>query len=159
MRRRSPLAFLRTEANEVAAAFSPDGRWVAYASDESGRYEVYVRAFPSGEGRRQVPSGGGISPLWRADGGELYFQAPNGMVMAAAVERGGAFAARSPVALFAFRPSGSLFSPYYVPSPDGQRFLVSSTVGIEPGAPLTVVLDWRALVAPGSRAGGAGNRP
>jgi Tol biopolymer transport system component len=146
-----PSAFLRTEANEVAAVFSPDGRWVAYASDESGRYEVYVRAFPSGEGRRQVSSGGGISPLWRADGGELYFQAPDGMIMAAAVERGGAFAARSPVALFAFRPSGSLFSPYYVPSPDGQRFLVSSTVGIEPGAPLTVVLDWRALVAPASR--------
>jgi hypothetical protein len=53
----------------------------------------------------------------------------------------------------------SLFSPYYVPSPDGQRFLVSSTVGHEPGAPLTVVLDWRALVAPASTPGGAGNRP
>ena len=154
-----PSPLLRTEANEVAAVLSPDGRWVAYASDESGRYEVYVRAFPSGEGRRQVSSAGGISPLWRADGGELYFQAPDGMLMATAVERGTAFAARAPVALFAFRPSGSLFSPYYAPAPDGQRFLVSATADAEAGAPLTAVLDWTALVAPASTAGGAGNRP
>jgi hypothetical protein len=128
-----PSPFLRTDANEVAAVFSPDGRWVAYASDESGRYEVYVRAFPSGAGRQQLSSGGGISPLWRADGGELCFQAPDGMLMATAVE----LRAR----------------------PDGQRFLVSTTVDTEPGAPLTVVLDWTALVALASGAGGAGNRP
>ena len=147
----APSPLLRTEANEVAAVFSPDGRWVAYASDESGRYEVYVRAFPSGEGRQQVSSGGGLSPLWRADGAELYFQAPDGMLMATIVDRGAAFTVRAPVALFAFRSSGSLFSPYYAPAPDGQRFLLCTTVDAEPGAPLTVVLDWRALVAPASR--------
>jgi len=97
-----------------------------------------------------VSSGGGISPLWRADGGELYFQAPDGMLMATAVERGAAFTARAPVALFAFRSSGSLFSPYYAPARDGQRFLVCTAVDTEPGAPLTVVLDWTALVAPAS---------
>ena len=98
-------------------------------------------------------------PLWRADGGELYFQAPDGMLMATAVERGAAFAARAAVPLFAFRPSGSLFSPYYAPAPDGQGFLVSTTADAEAGPPLTVVLDWRALVAPASGAVGAGNRP
>ena len=145
---KEPSAFLHTEANEVAAVLSPDGRWVAYASDESGRYEVYVRAFPSGEGKRQVSAGGGISPLWRRDGSELYFQAPDGKLMATAVERGTAFTARAPVALFAFRPSGSLFSPYYAPAPDGQRFLVSTTADAEAGAPLTAVLEWTALIAP-----------
>jgi Tol biopolymer transport system component len=142
-----PSPFLRTEANEVAAVLSPDGRWVAYASDESGRYEIYVRAFPSGEACDRSRRGW-ISPLWRADGDELYFQAPDGMLMATAVERAAGFTPRGPVALFAFRPSGSLFSPYYAPAPDGQRFLVSTTADAEPGAPLTVVLDWPALAAP-----------
>ncbi len=139
-----PLPFLRTEANETAAVFSPDGRWVAYASDESGRYEVYVRGFPSGEGTRQVSSGGGNAPLWRGDGSELYYQAPDGTLMAAAVERGPGFASRPPVALFAFRPSGPLTTPFYAPAPDGQRFLLSAIVDAAPGAPLTVVVDWTA---------------
>jgi serine/threonine protein kinase/Tol biopolymer transport system component len=151
--------FVRTEANETTASFSPDGSRVAYASDESGRFEVYLRAFPSGEGTRQVSTGGGLSPLWRKDGREIYFQAPDGTLMAAAVEPGAAFEVRPPVPLFAFRPAAVLTTPFYSPAPDGRRFLISAIVDAEPGAPLTVVLDWAALLRPAAEAGRADGRP
>ncbi len=141
-----PYPLLQTEANEAAAALSPDGRWVAYASDESDRYEVYVQSFPSGGGKRQVSVAGGIGPQWRSDGGELFYQAPDGKLMVAAVERGTSFAAGAPRPLFGFRPSGPLIMPYFSVAPDGQHFLVSTIVETAPGAPLSVVLDWTAAV-------------
>ena len=146
-----PVAFVRTEANETAGTFSPDGARVAYASDESGRFEVYVRGFPSGEGRRQISAGGGMSPLWRDDGREIYFQAPDGTLMAAEVQPGPDFDVRPPVPLFAFRPAAVLTATFYAPSLDGQRFLVSSVADDQSGASLTVILDWTALLpqAPG----------
>jgi Tol biopolymer transport system component len=143
-----PFPFVRTDANETAGAFSPDGTRVAYASDESGRFEVYVRAFPSGEGRRQVSAGGGMSPLWRGDGREVYFQAPDGTLMAAAVDPGTGLDLRPPTPLFAFRPAAVLTAPFYAPTPDGQRFLTSSIVDERADAPLTVLLDWTALLSP-----------
>jgi Tol biopolymer transport system component len=137
-----PFAFLQTEANEAAAVFSPDGRWVAYASDESGQYEVYVQAFPAGGGKRQVSAGGGIAPQWRSDGSELFYHALDGTLMAATVEPGASFAARPPTPLFEFRPSGPLITPYYAVTPDGRRFLLSTIVDTVAGAPFTVVLNW-----------------
>jgi Tol biopolymer transport system component/tRNA A-37 threonylcarbamoyl transferase component Bud32 len=154
-----PFPFVRTEANETTASFSPDGSRVAYASDESGRFEIYVCAFPSGEGKRQVSTGGGMSPLWRNDGREIYFQAPDGTLMAAAVEPGPAFEVRPPVPLFAFRPAAVLNTPFYSPAPDGRRFLISAIVDAQPGAPLTVVLDWTALLQPAPETGPAEGRP
>jgi Tol biopolymer transport system component len=141
-----PFPFLQTEANEAAAVFSPDGRWVAYASDESGQYEVYVQAFPAGGGKRQVSTGGGIAPQWRGDGGEIFYHALDGTLMAAAVEPGASFAASPPTPLFEFRPSGPLITPYYAVTPDGRRFLLSTIADTMPGAPLTVVLDWTAAL-------------
>ena len=82
---------------------SPDGRWLAYVSDESGRYEVYVQSFPGGGGKRQVSTGGGIGPRWRGDGKELFYHAPDGKLMAVPVKSGASFEAGAPVALFEFR--------------------------------------------------------
>ena len=73
-----PELFLRTPFDETEPAFSPDGRWIAYASNESGRYEVYVRPFPggapSGSGKWQISTGGGFHPIWSRDGRELFYE-------------------------------------------------------------------------------------
>jgi Tol biopolymer transport system component len=139
-----PFAFLQTEANETAAVLSPDGQWMAYTSDESGRYEVYVQSFPAGGGQRQVSAGGGIGPQWRGDGKELFYHAPDGKLMAAAVKGGASFEAGAPVTLFEFRASGNLITPYYSVTSDGQRFLLSTIVETKAAAPLTVVVNWAA---------------
>jgi eukaryotic-like serine/threonine-protein kinase len=141
---RKPFPFLRTEANEAAAVLSPDGQWIAYSSDESGRYEVYVQSFPGGGGIRQVSTGGGIGPLWRGDGKELFYHAPDGKLMAVAVKGGASFEAGMPAPLFEFRAGGNVITPYYDVTSDGQRFLLSTIVETEAAAPLTVVVNWAA---------------
>ncbi len=77
-----PTAILRTPSDEAAGQFSPDVHWIAYQSNESGRTEVYVRAFPEG-GTWQISTAGGSWPRWRRDGKELYFISPDGQLMAA----------------------------------------------------------------------------
>jgi len=84
---RKPYAFLSTPFNEQGGVFSPDGRWVAYQSNESGRDEIYVRPFPGPGGQWQVSTAGGSDPRWRPDGKELYYLAPDLKLMAAAVSR------------------------------------------------------------------------
>jgi Tol biopolymer transport system component len=137
-----PSPVLQSGANETAARLSPDGRWLAYASDASGRYEVYVQSFPGGGGKRQVSTGGGHFPRWRGDGRELFYQAADGKLMAAPTPRGESFEVGAPVPLFEFR-AGTLqgFTPYAVTG-DGQRFLINAVVETEPNAPLTVVVNW-----------------
>lgn len=137
-----PFLFLQTEANETTAVLSPDGQWLAYSSDESGVYEIYVQSFPAGGGKRQVSRGGGIGPHWRGDGKELFYHAPDGKLMAVAVKGGASFEAGPPVALFDFRPGGNLLAAYYSVTADGQKFLLSTIVETEATAPLTVVLNW-----------------
>ena len=138
---------VQTEANETAGTLSPDGRWLAYASDESGRYEVYVQSFPGGGGKRQVSTGGGNGPRWRRDGRELFYYAADGKLMAAQVRSGESFEAGAAVSLFEFRAGTlrSTFAPYAVTA-DGQRFLINAVVETEPNAPLTVVVNWAAGV-------------
>ena len=77
-----PSVFLRTDANELWGQFSPDGRWMAYQSNETGRYEIYVRPFPSGSGPIPVSTAGGVYPRWSRDGREIYFVAPDATLMA-----------------------------------------------------------------------------
>ncbi|MEK6322704.1 MAG: protein kinase [Acidobacteriota bacterium] len=141
-----PFPFLQTEANESTPMLSPDGQWMAYTADESGRYEVYVQSFPGGGGKRQVSSGGGIGTHWRGDGRELYYHAPDGKLMAVAVKGGASFEAGAPVALFEFRAGGNLITPYYSVTSDGQKFLLSTIVETKAAAPLTVVVNWAAEV-------------
>jgi WD40 repeat protein len=145
---RKPRPFLRTEASEVHAGFSPNGRWVAYTSDTSGRSEVYVRTFPSGEGPWQVSSAGGDQAQWRRDGSELYYLSPDRRLMAVAVNgEGAAFKAAPPKALFRARvraPGIVAVRNDYVVSADGQRFLVNKLVEDPAKATITVVVNWAA---------------
>ena len=142
---RKPLPFLQTEANEVGGRLSPDGQWLVYASDESGRYEVYVQSFPSGGGKRQISINGGMGPAWRADGKESYYYTPDGALMA--VDMGGAnnLTIGVPHKLFEFRSGNGLITvaPYDV-SADGKRFLLNTLMDEAGGAPLTIVLNWTA---------------
>src|SRR5262249_6998124 len=98
-----PFPVVRTEASEGVGTLSPDGRWLAYVSDESGRNEVYVQSFPRGGGKRLVSTGGGSSPRWRRDGRELFYYAGDGKLMAAPVRSGESFEIGSVVSLFDFR--------------------------------------------------------
>jgi hypothetical protein len=137
---------VQTEANEIAGSLSPDGRWLAYASDVSGRYEVYVQSFPGGDGKRQVSIGGGAHPRWRRDGRELFYSAADGKLMAAPAPRGESFETDAAVALFEFRAGTAQgFAPYAVTG-DGRRFLINTVAEPEPNAPLTVVVNWTAGV-------------
>jgi Tol biopolymer transport system component len=140
-----PFPFLQSEADEFGATMSPNGRWVAYVSDESGRYEVYVQSFPGGGGKRQVSTGGATAPRWRRDGQELFYYATDGKLMAAPVQSGENFAASAAAPLFEFRAgnANAFFAPYAVTG-DGQRFLLNATMETEMSAPLTVVFNWTA---------------
>jgi len=136
---------LQTDANEISGTLSPDGRWLSYVSDVSGRYEVYVQSYPGGGGKRQVSNGGGAHPRWRQDGRELFYYAGDGKLMAAPVRSGVSFEVGAAVPLFEFR-SGTvheIFAPYAVTA-DGQRFLINTVVETEPNAPLTVWVNWTA---------------
>jgi len=140
-----PFPVVQTEANEIAGTISPDGRWLAYASDVSGWYEVYAQSFPGGDSKRQVSTGGGIGPRWRRDGRELYYYAGDGKLMAAPAPRGESLEVGEPVSLFEFRAGTLLvtFTPYAVTA-EGQRFLINAVVDTEPNAPLMVVVNWTA---------------
>jgi len=141
---RKPFSFNPTPAGESAAKLSPDGRWIAYTSSESGSSEVYVQSFPSGGGKRQVSTSGGVGPLWRGDGEELFYYAPDGNLMAVTVRSGATFEAGAPLKLFGFR-SGSttiVTLPPYAVTADGQRFLTNAIVEASVAAPLTVMMNW-----------------
>jgi Tol biopolymer transport system component len=135
---RQPYPFLQTAAAENWAAFSPDGRWVAYSSDESGQSEVYVAPFPAGSRRKwQISSGGGSQARWRRDGRELFYLTPGRMLMSVTVSGSGSdFTAASPQALFEMRYAYAQYHAFAV-TPDGQRFLVNSAI-VVPGAPAVV---------------------
>ena len=82
MGERKPFAVLQSSFDEIEGQFSPDGRWLAYASNESGRYEIYIRTFPEAGGKWQVSAAGGVQPRWRRDGRELFYVAPDTRLMA-----------------------------------------------------------------------------
>ena len=147
---RKPFPFLQTEFNELRCQFSPDGRWLAYSSDETSRYEIYVRPFagaPAGSGGKwQVSINGGSLPRWRRDGKELFYVAPDRKLMAVEVKaNSGSFQAGVPKPLFDTRTDPSIGSRGgYDVSPDGRRFLISAP-GEQPSAsPIHVVVNWAA---------------
>jgi hypothetical protein len=126
---------------------SPDGRWIAYASDESGTWEVYVQTFPVPGAKRTISVGGGSEKHWRRDGRELYYLTPDGTLMAVAVKsHDDAFSPGRPVPLFQARIPADIitFRNHYAPSGDGQRFLVDSADDHEP---INVVVNWTALLS------------
>ena len=137
---RKPFPYLQTQFNEQAGAFSPDGRWIAYVSDESGRNEIYVQAFPLSGEKHEISSGGGSEPYWRKDGTELFYLAADRNLMAVPVKLGTTITPGTPKALFPVPLSEQQHS--YAVTGDGQRFLVSRLAGEMP--PITVVLNWEA---------------
>ena len=149
----SPLAaperFLATSANEIQGAFAPDGRWVAYTSDESGSPQIYVRRFPSGDGAWRVSTDGGAQAMWRRDGRELFYLAPDGRLMVADVRASTtSFETGGPRALFDTGVRGLFLDRrnHYVVTRDGQRFLVNVTAEDDSIAPITVILNWEATL-------------
>jgi len=150
---RKPTPFLQSEFNECQGQFSPDGKWVAYSSDESGRYEIYVRPFPPGSGKWKISNGGGQHARWRRDGRELFYLDPSQTIMSVAVKAGGganaSLEAASPQALFDSRavvePAG-FNNFHYAPSADGKRFLVNIGAGDAGDMPVVVVTNWLAAL-------------
>ena len=141
-----PGAPRRIPFNVSSPRFSPDGRWIAYESDESGTPEVYV-ALTAGAGeKKRLSPAGGRQPRWRRDGKELYYVAPDGSVMAVPVTLGEKIEAGVPAALFRVETDVA----NYDVSPDGSRFLVSTRLERFPESPLRVIVNWDALL-PGKR--------
>jgi eukaryotic-like serine/threonine-protein kinase len=142
-----PIPFLRTEFNERSGQFSPDGHWVAYTSDESGRDEIYVRKFSSGsapgssdaEGKWLISKEGGTDPKWRGDGKELFYVASDGKLMSVDISAKSAFEAGTPRPLFQL-PPGSIGGDV---TADGKRFLIGMPVAQSASVPFTVVLNWQ----------------
>lgn len=152
---RKPIAVLQTPFDETDGQFSPDGKWIAYTSNESGCNEVYVTAFDgasrSAGGKWQVSNQGGRAPRWRSDGKELFYLSVGGRAIMAAeirmpaqwVETG------TPRELFAAvmqANTGDTPYPYDVAA-DGQRFLIQEPTDIQ-SSPLTVILNWQTKLKP-----------
>ena len=144
-------AFLQTDFIEAQARVSPNGRWVAYISNETGQFEVYVQTFPvAGGGKVLVSVGGGSQPQWRADGRELYYYAPNRKLLAVGVNGDGpTFTVGSAQPLFDIRITGAFDQSfpgngYYTPTRDGNRFLVSAVPEAVERQQINVVLNWKA---------------
>ena len=138
--------FLKSSSTLKNGQFSPDGKWVAYSSNESGRWEVYVTSFPEAHGKWQVSNAGGDQPRWRSDGKELFYLGPDSRMMAVPVKTGANFDAGTPTALFQANPrelvaTSEQFS--YDVSKDGQKFLINTQ--LKTGmAPMSVILNWSA---------------
>ncbi len=142
---RKPFPFLQTDFNEGEARFSPDGHWLAYSSDESGKYEVYIAPFPGPGGKWQVSQGGGAQPIWRRDGRGLFYLAPNSKLTEVEVKaKGSAVEIGMPLVLFQGPPSPGPFASYDVaPAAAGQRFLFLAPQESKV-VPLTLVTNWAA---------------
>jgi Tol biopolymer transport system component len=146
---KTPVPYLRTEFNEHEGALSPDGRWMAYTSDQSGQSEVYVGAFPhQGARGTQVSTTGGIWPQWRRDGKELFFASPRFQtLMAVTVQTSTGLTVSAPRTLFKLQIKAGMGRAErgYSPARDGQRFLVNVSLDAPP-PPISVILNWPALV-------------
>ena len=136
--------FQRGPGNQSNGMISPDGKWAAYSSDESGTWEIYVTTFPQAVGKWQVSRGGGIEPRWRGDGKEIFYLAPRGMLTAAPVSTIATFSSGTPVSLFQFHGRAAISSTdifSYDVSKDGKKFLVNRYVKPEKIEPLTIMLQ------------------
>jgi serine/threonine protein kinase/Tol biopolymer transport system component len=140
---RKPVKFLGSPSDQIHANFSPDGSFVAYSSNESGRFQVYVQTFPLSNRKWQVSTDGGYEPRWRADGHEIYYLSDDRKLMAVSVGVGPAFAV--PKLLFQTRVPEGVTSrrTHYVPSRDGKRFLINTQTSDTLPNPITVVFNWQ----------------
>jgi serine/threonine protein kinase len=154
LKERTPFPVVRTSADERNAQFSPDGKWIAYQSNESGRFEIWVQPFSRpGTGRSgkwQISTAGGAHVRWRRDGRELFYVAPDGLLMAVPIRiapDGKAIETGAPQPLFSapsldFARQGTIL-PAYMVSRDGQRFLINTVPVQTIASPMTLILNWR----------------
>jgi serine/threonine protein kinase/Tol biopolymer transport system component len=140
---RKPFPVVATNFSDVYPSFSPDGKWLAYANNETGRFEVYIQPFPSGAGRWQVSTAGGARPNWRKDGKELYFVF-DGQIMAVDVtQKDASLQLGTPHALFKATTVTGTSGPYTV-SADGKRFVMNTVLPQSVTEPLTLITNWPA---------------
>ncbi|HEY7370342.1 MAG TPA: hypothetical protein VIA29_10675, partial [Thermoanaerobaculia bacterium] len=139
---RKPIALVQSAFADLNATLSPDGRYLLYQSNESGRNEIYVQSFPVGAGKWQVSSAGGVDASWRADGREIFYRALDQKIMAVAIGGGGEFQAGIPKALFTGQFRTGTSRNKYVATSDGQRFLLIAPLGRESMTPTTIVVNW-----------------
>jgi eukaryotic-like serine/threonine-protein kinase len=140
---RQPKPLFQSQSfDQGAATFSPNGRFIAYTSNESGRFEVYVQSFPPSADKLMVSSTGGALPLWRDDGKELFYLTEDGRVMSVEIKSGAKIESSVPQQLFQTRIKFADDYPYAI-NPDGSRFLINSPADAS-AAPLTIVLNWTA---------------
>ena len=138
---RTRSVFVSSKSSELNGTFSPDGRWVAYQSNASGRYEIVVRPFPNKDPARTISRDGGQYPRWRGDGKELFFVSPDGTMMAAGFDATNGVSQGVPQPLFPTQIRGGDNRPYAVDK-SGQRFLLQ----VAPDPQVVVVMDWRTLL-------------
>jgi serine/threonine protein kinase len=147
---KKPFPFLKTPFDERDGQFSRDGKWIAYESNESGRFEIYVRPFPGPGERVQVSTDGGAQPRWNENGKELFYLSLDSKMMGAPVKfspDGHSLQTETPAVLFpvriAFGPLPGVNNQQYAVSSDGQRFLVNLEAGESATSPITLILNWK----------------
>ena len=144
---RKPIPFLQTEFNETDGRFSPDGRWIAYTSNESGPNEIYLRSVSASSGRWQVSTSGGVGPRWRRDGRALYYLSPDNTIMAAEIEfKASTIEVSNVHRLFDVPLIVQLILPGYDVSADGNRFIVNVQSETQNQTPLSLVVNWDAAL-------------
>jgi Tol biopolymer transport system component len=143
-----PRPFLQTPFDEAQGQISPDGHWVAYASDESGAWEVYLDSFPESSGKRILSIDGGVEPHWRKDGKELFYLSPDRNLMAVSITLGSSPKIERPKALFRapLLPVPNILSNQLAVSADGQRFLIGSVGRTNGYEQITVLSSWPSLL-------------
>jgi Tol biopolymer transport system component len=139
----APTPFVSTPFIDNFGVYSPDGRWIAYQSNQSGRFEIYVQAADGSGGKWQISGAGGTKPRWRGDGRELFFEAPGQMLTAVPVTGGASFEIGTPIPLFraSLVTSGYSGTRWEVAS-DGQRLLVNAAMRGPDRATFVVVTNW-----------------
>ena len=141
-----PQPFLQTKAQETCGQFSPDGKWVAYSSDESGAYQIYVQAFPSGR-KWQVSRDGGIQPRWRGNGKELFFHSSDSdAVMAVDIRADAAIESGIPWKLFDAAVAPGQGGISYAVTDNGQKFIIPTETRASVVEPITAILNWTSLI-------------
>jgi serine/threonine protein kinase len=144
---RKPFPVVQTNFNEHSGQFSPDGKWIAYESNESGRYEIYIQLFPGPGGKTQISTNGGSSPRWRRDSKELFYLGPDDRLMAVPIRfasNGQTLEPGTPVPLFVTRfGRGAGYDAWdYVVAPDGQRFLMNTSTEEAVTSPIVLLMNW-----------------
>ena len=146
----NPQPWLQTPSDEYEGVFSPDDRWIAYQSDESGRYEIYLDTFPERHSKVRISTNGGTIARWGPGGRELFFVSPEAKLMAVSLNAASGAEPSAPRELFQLDVSDPDVSPYDV-GPDGQNFLTVETPA-HASEPLTLIVNWPALLKkPGTK--------